>query len=347
MKAFRSAVARVPSNLRPMRRTIRLRPTLLYGALFLASGVLLLTITYLLVEHNFPVVSIQTNTGPTGSLGSQFGFPSMSTFEAQVAHQRAVELHQLLVQSCIALGVMVVVSVAFGWLVAGRVLRPLRTITATARNISSTNLNRRLALGGPNDELKELGDTFDDLLARLEGSFSSQRQFVANTPHELRTPLTLEQALLEAVLTDPDPSSESWRAACERALAASRQQERLIEALLTLARSKGGLDRCQPLDLAVIAHQVLLARHPKAKAHGLQLYATINNAETVGDARLVKRLITNLVDNSIQRNQPSGRIELITGSRDGRPAVAVTDTGPIIPPSEIGRLFQPFQRLNG
>ena len=153
---------------------------------------------------------------------------------------------QLLIESGIALAIMAVLSVGLGWLVAGRVLRPLRTITATARRISASSLHERLALTGPDDELKELGDTFDELLARLEGAFDAQRQFVANASHELRTPLARQRTLIEVALATRSPATASLRAACGRALAAGEQQERLIDALLTLARSERGLRAREP-----------------------------------------------------------------------------------------------------
>jgi signal transduction histidine kinase len=327
-------------------RTVRLRLTALYGALFLASGILLLAITIVLVRYNFPVVRVDTVNWPDGTSASRLAFPSVSSFEAQVAQEQDAELRQLLVQSGVALAVAAVVSVGLGWLVAGRVLRPLRTITSAARNISSTNLNRRLALAGPGDELRELGDTFDGLLARLEQSFSSQRQFVANASHELRTPVALEQALLEEALTHPDPTVESWRNTGERVLAASRQQARLIEGLLTLARSEGGLDRSEPLDLGALTHQVLLGRPAEAQGHELQILATVATAPAAGDPGLVERLIANLVDNAVRHNLPGGLVEVTTGCRAGYAAIAVTNTGPVIPAAEVGRLFQPFQRLN-
>ena len=155
-------------------------------------------------------------------------------------NQQSSQLDALLTRSGIALGIMAILSIGLGWLVAGRALRPVRTMSVRARSISEHNLNERLALEGPDDELKELGDTFDELLARLESAFDSQRQFVANASHELRTPITLERALVEVALADPAPS-ESLRVTCERVLAAGEQQERMIEALLTLARSQRGI----------------------------------------------------------------------------------------------------------
>jgi signal transduction histidine kinase len=334
------------------RRSIRMRLTLFYAGLFLAAGAALLAITYVLVAH-FPVTSLGhvtikpggTDSGP--GLGPTGVLPGTSSLESQAAHQRTADLHHLLVQSGIALAVMALVSLGLGWLMAGRVLRPLRTITAGAQRISARNLHQRLALAGPDDELKELGDTFDALLARLEQSFSSQRQFVANASHELRTPLTLERALLEAALTDPEPTPESWRSTCERALVASAQQERLIEALLTLARSEGGLDRIRPLDLSAVTGEVLAARRSGAEQQGLQLTATLDPAPITGDPRLVERLAANLVDNAMHHNIAQGCVHLRTEIRSGHGVLSVANTGPVIAAEDIGRLFQPFQRLDG
>jgi signal transduction histidine kinase len=187
---------------------------------------------------------------------------------AELAHLHAAQLNQLLAESVIALAVMAVAAVALGWLVAGRVLRPLRQMTAAARAISEDNLGERLAVPGPGDELKDLGDTIDGLLERLEAAFDAQRQFVASASHELRTPLTVERAMLEVALADPGASAATLRSVCQDVLEAGQQQERLIDALLTLARSQRGLDRSDPLDLAAIAQQALDARAPEASARG-------------------------------------------------------------------------------
>jgi signal transduction histidine kinase len=160
------------------------------------------------------------------------------------------------ITSALALALMTVVSIALGWLVAGRVLRPLRTITAAARDISATNLHKRLALDGPNDELHQLGNTFDELLGRLEASFEAQRQFVANASHELRTPLARQRTVAEVALSDPAATVESLRESHERILAAGEQQERLIEALLTLAHSERGLAQRESFDLAALTNRV-------------------------------------------------------------------------------------------
>lgn len=171
-----------------------------------------------------------------------------SAQQAESNNWHAAEMRALLVQSGIALAIMAAGSIGLGWVIAGRALRPVRTITATARRISATSLNERLALNGPDDEFKELGDTLDGLLARMEASFRAQRQFVANASHELRTPLARQQLASQLALADPDASIESLRMAHERVLASGAQQEQLIEALLTPASGQAGLDRHEPFD---------------------------------------------------------------------------------------------------
>ncbi len=321
------------------RRTVRMQLTLVYGALFLLSGAGLLATTYFLVQH--------ASTGGTPGVSPTRDQPDVQVplQQDQAAKQRAEALDQLLVQSAIALGGMSVVSIGLGWIVAGRVLRPLRTITSTARDISSTNLHKRLALQGPDDELTELGNTFDELLARLEASFQAQRRFVANASHELRTPLAWQRTLLQVSLSDPDATTESLRTTQRKALAATYQQEQLIDALLTLARGESGLDRRQPLDLADVASQVLHARHYEATQRGIHLTLTLRPAPMTGDPRLVERLIANLVDNALRYNVSDGQLEISTETTPTSAVLTVTNTGPVVPASDLDRLFQPFQRL--
>ena len=242
---------------------------------------------------------------------------------------------------------MAFASLALGWMVAGRVLRPLRTITAAARDISSTNLHRRLALSGPGDEVKELGDTFDGLLCRLERSFQSQRQFVANASHELRTPLTLERALLEAALTEPDSSADSLRTTCERLLVANSQQDRLIGSLLTLATSEKGIERHELIDLAALAEGVLLSRHAEAERLDLRIEATLAPAMTRGDPDLVRLLVANLVDNALRYNLVDGQVQVGTGVSNDGATIRVSNTGPLVAAEEVAELFEPFRRLGG
>jgi signal transduction histidine kinase len=265
-------------------------------------------------------------------------------------------LEQLLIESGIALAIMAVVSVGLGWLMAGRVLRPLRTITATARRIPARSLHQRIparslhqriAMTGPDDELKELGDTFDQLLGRLDASFGAQRQFVANASHELRTPLARQRTLLEVALRDPQASVASLRAACERALAAGEQQERLIAALLTLARGERGLATFEPFDLGDIAASVLAAQRDDAAGRDLAITADLQPAAAVGDPRLAERLAANLVDNAIRYNATGGRVEIVTGARNGCPFLAVTNTGPVVPAAHGAELRAVTQAAGG
>ena len=356
----------VHPGLRLPRHSVRLRLTLLYVGLFLASAACLLTITYFLVDQQLPQVTtnggvIAITGGGSGGLGAGAaagcasslgplpgGSGQVSTCQLQALAARVGRntLNELLIESGIALGIMAVASVGLGWLMAGRVLSPLRTITAAARRISARSLHQRIAMTGPDDELKELGDTFDQLLGRLDASFRAQRQFVANASHELRTPLARQRTLLEVALRDREATSASLRAACERALVAGEQQERLIAGLLTLARGERGLDRFEPVDLGAIAVAAAAGRRGDAQAAQLTLVSRIEPAETAGDPGLAERLVANLVDNAIRYNVPGGQVEICAGTRAGRPYLAVANTGPLIPPDQLGRLFRPFQRMD-
>jgi signal transduction histidine kinase len=353
------------------RRTVRIQLTLLYGGLFLLCGTGLLATTYVLVKHANTGIILNNQDGVivVSQDGSVFvpgrdgdGQPrtpplngSLTPQQKQAAHEQLVERgnrqlaaqnRALLTRSGIALAIMSAVSLGLGWLVAGRVLRPVRTITTSARQISATNLHQRLALQGPDDELKELGDTIDDLLARLEASFQSHRRFVANASHELRTPLARQRTVVQVALADPDATVDSLRTAHERVLNATYQQERLIDALLTLARGERGLDRRQPVDLADLAAEVLLTRDTETTRRGLRLTTRLTHAPTLGDPRLIERLVVNLVDNALRHNTASGRLEVSAATDAGAAVLTVTNTGPVVPADQVSRLFQPFQRLD-
>jgi signal transduction histidine kinase len=351
-------------------QTVRLRLTLLYVGLFLASAACLLVITYFLVARQLPgTVTLRTSGGGTAGTSGQVvtggtgagvaacvppadGTPPTvaqmnDCVQQATAGLRNDTLDQLLIESSVALGIMAVASVGLGWLMAGRVLSPLRTITATARRISARSLHQRIAMTGPDDELKELGDTFDQLLGRLDASFRAQRQFVANASHELRTPLARQRTLLEVALRDEQATNASLRTACERALAAGEQQERLIAALLTLARGERGLDAFEPFDLGAVAAGAAAAVRDEAEARGVTVTADVRAAAALGDSRLAEQLAANLADNAIRYNLTGGEVEISTGVRDGRAFLSVSNTSPvIIPPDQVGRLFQPFQRLD-
>src|SRR6266496_157048 len=333
-----SRLTRTAGRPRLPRHTVRLRITLLYGGLFLVSGAALLAVTYVLVFRAASAPSTGQQPWPPANSGSTTPVqpdlqglgqePRIHTGPGLVKELSDV-MHQLLVNSGIALAIMSVLSVVLGWIVAGRMLRPLRTITASARDISATSLHRRLALDGPHDELKELGDTFDGLLDRLESAFRAQRQFVANASHELRTPLARQRALGQVALSDPDATVASLRAAHERILVASAQQERLIEALLTLTRGQAVID----------------ARRAEADHRAVTFRPAIAAALVAGHRSLAERLVANLVDNALKYNKPGGRIEVATRTANGRATLSVTNTGPIVPADAVDDLFQPFHRL--
>jgi signal transduction histidine kinase len=370
---------RAARPLRLPRRTIRLRLTTIYAVLFLLSGASLLAITYALVENHVapsvlavsgkaamggsggqiitvpatpgaagPTFCSATSTGPVldpAQLGQCAGYfrNQAVRLQAQVAAQRSNYLNTLLIGSGIALAVMTFAALGLGWLVSGRVLSPLRIITRAARNISASNLHQRLGLSGPDDELSELGETIDGLLARLEGSFAAQRQFVANASHELRTPLARQRTLMEVALADPDRTVATLEAACRRVLAAGQQQELLIDALLTLARSQRGLDQFEPVDLRAVITEMALARSADARERRVQLLVAASPAIFLGDARLAERLVSNLLDNAIRHNHCGGQVTIRTTAAPGEAVLSVVNTGPVIQPTEVPGLFEPFR----
>jgi signal transduction histidine kinase len=367
-------LAGLASRVRHPKTTVRWRLTLLYGALFLVSGAALLAITYTLVDNaavfpqrtQFAIPRRNQVAVNRGTVAPDF-IPAhlppgtrkvpppiarlLRTREGQKAvgevvfTQRVADLHQLIIESAIALALMALISTALGWVVAGRVLQPLRMMTTATQEISEENLNRRLAMEGPPDELRQLADTIDGLLGRLEGAFNAQRRFVANASHELRTPLTAVRALLEMVLSDPKATVATFRATCEQVLEESGQQEQLIEALLTLAQGQRGIDGAETFDLASVVREVLGSREGLAAARHLEIGQAMTPATISGDARLIERLVSNLVDNAIRHNVPGGRVDVAVQS-GARATLTITNTGPVVPPKEVDRLLQPFQRLS-
>lgn len=266
-----------------------------------------------------------------------------SAAQQAVKRAHAAQLSALLTESGIALGIMAIVSIGLGWLMAGRALAPVRLMNARVRQMSADNLHERLSLTGRDDELKELGDTFDGLLERLERAFESQRAFVANASHELRTPVTVERTLVEVALADPEANVDSLRTTLGRVLVAGEQQERTIEALLTLARSQRGLQTRDPVDLREVAHDAADTVDPGAT----ELETDFRSAPTVGDPALVERLVSNLIRNAVQHNQPGGWARASTEVRNGRPTLTVVNTGAVVAPEEARTLLEPFRRLNG
>ena len=350
-----------PRRLRLPRRTARLRLTVLYGVAFLACGAAVLALTYLLyggVVH-FAGVTVhpvfhQVIRVPAADV-HRAGRYDVITIphappQAQAATRGAIvqmasDRQQLLIASAIALAVFALAATAIGWLLAGRVLRPLSTITAAAQRISASSLHERLALPGPDDELKELADTLDGLFARLEASFDAQRRFAANASHELRTPLTRERTLLQVTLADPAATTGTWQALSRELLASNAEQERLIEALLTLASSEAGTGDREPADLATITGAALAAARPAISRLGLNVQADLQPAILDGDPLLIQQLAANLIDNAVRHNVPGGDIQVATTASDAGAVLSVSSSGPVIPAAEVDRLFQPFQRL--
>ncbi len=356
MRSGLPTVSLIPPAWRRLpRRTARLRLTVLYAGLFLVSSAVALAIVYLGSARSpalrFSVAVPSDALRPViahGAIRSVRGPAALARVRAVAASlQRSADLDHLLEVSAIVLGASAIVSTMLGWLAAGRVLRPLRAITDTAQTISAGSLHQRLALAGPDDEFTALGRTLDDLLARLEASFEAQRRFVANASHELRTPLTLERVLLQVTLADPDASAQTLRAACEELLASGAEQERLLEALLTLAASERGLERRQPVDLAPLAEQAVRAARARIERSSLVVRRRLAPAPAAGDPALIQRLIVNLVDNAVAHNVPEGEVTIATASDGADALVTVANTGPLIADDQIGRLFEPFQRLGG
>jgi signal transduction histidine kinase len=359
------------------KTTVRWRLTLLYGGLFLVCGAALLAITYTLVDHATVTKSPFRTFVDTGGPPPAASRPSFQRAPAKglarqpteslpgpiqkllktASGRRAVftlgsvqrisDLHQLVIESSIALAIMAIISAALGWVVAGRVLAPLRTMTAATQQISETNLHERLAMAGPPDELRQLADTIDGLLGRLEGAFDAQRRFVANASHELRTPLTAVRALLEMVLSDPRATVGTFRTICRQVLEESEQQEELIDALLALAQGQRGVDSRERIDLAAIVGDVIRAQEGRATGRGIHVDASLEPVAIAGDRRLIGRLVSNLVDNALRYNIPGGTARIVVRAEASDVDLAVINTGPVVPAAEVDRLLQPFQRLAG
>ncbi|MEV0133957.1 HAMP domain-containing sensor histidine kinase [Dactylosporangium sp. NPDC050688] len=328
------------------RLTIRARLTLVYGGLFLLAGLLLLAVTYALLYQRLSAHTLVAGTA--GDLPPGLAAPPKgdAMYVKQIKENVTNETGQvLLTQGGIALGVIALAATAFGWLIAGRLLQPLHQVTATARRIADApdrGLHERIALDGPRDEVKQLADTFDVMLARLDEAFDGQRRFIANASHELRTPLTLNRTLLEVAI-DPDNASPELRHLGRTLLAVNARHEQLIDGLLLLARSERTVTDRSFVDLADIVEHVT-AQLPPGKA---TVDCSPQEAPTTGNAVLLERLVHNLVENGVRHNLPDGGwVHVTSGSRpDGTVAVTVSNTGPAVPRYEVPRLFEPFRRF--
>jgi signal transduction histidine kinase len=349
-------VARVPW----LRPTIRFRLTVLYGGMFLIAGVILVSFVYLLVAQSLKSgTSLPFEVVPPSTIRRRGDFCSSATtngltidpkdfnacFNAFMDKQRHDALDSLLRRALLTLLVLTCAAFAFGYMMAGRVLQPLGRITRMARSVAGSDLHRRLELDGPDDELKELADTFDEMLDRLDRSFDSQRRFVANASHELRTPLAINRTLLEVQLSDPEASTELQQLG-RTLLATNERSEQLVEGLLLLARSDNELTERKPVDMAEAATHALEQTRAEAQAKGVGLRDRLEEAVVQGNGVLLERIALNLVQNAVRYNVPEGGwVEITTAAEGGEAVLMVSNTGPLVPAYEVDNLFEPFRRL--
>jgi signal transduction histidine kinase len=360
------------------RLTVRVRLTLLYTGLFVACGAIVVAITYGLLAANLPVpnpeaplakTSVQDPKGVQRTQVAPEDFAiaceralvdpaEISSLKAKceaafkegliegAKNQRAATLDRLLRYSLTTLGAVALLAAVAGWFVAGRVLRPVHRITAAARDASEHQLSTRVALTGPHDELRELADTFDAMLERLQAAFEGQRRFIANAGHELRTPLTVMRATVDVVLAKPAPTHDELVGMGQDIRAAVGHAEALIEALLTLARTDRGLTGREPLDLATVLEDAVDAASSRPDANPTtRLHTSLMPALTSGDPILLERLAANLYDNAMRYNLPGGDVWLSTATVGGRAVLTVGNTGPVIAAESVEGLFEPFRRL--
>jgi signal transduction histidine kinase len=364
---------------------VRTRLTISYAALFFLAGSALLGLTYGLLAASLPTrppasltissqalsevhqacqpVSVPSQGAAAAPAPGPGGKPGIVADEkplggckgAEAAYyagtaagyqsQRQTELAKLLSFSLVGLGLITIASGGLGWVMAGRVLRPVRVITETARRASEQHLGERLNLAGATDELKELADTFDDMLERLDAAFATQRRFVANASHELRTPLTVMRTAIDVTLAKPSPTARQLTGMAVRVRQSIDRAEAMIEALLTLAVSDQGKLSTEFTDLATWAEDAIDAAAPDIERLNLDVEAKLDPAETVGDPQLLERMISNLVDNAVRHNEPGGWIRLRTGSSPGAVSMEIANSGPFVPDDAVAALFEPFRRM--
>jgi signal transduction histidine kinase len=364
---LRSATADTPrADPRPDRGlTIRLKLTLWYGGLFLLAGILLIALNFFLVRDSLTPAPEKARAAvaerfgiPPGDLefNSVFGLPGQMQRYVQIhgiplprlldeaqRELKAEALRQLWIKSLLALAIMTVITFGLAWLLAGRMLRPLHAITGTARRLSESTLHERIALKGPRDELKELADTFDGMLARLDTAFTTQKEFVANASHELRTPLTIIRTEIDVALSDPDISQQELQEMGSAIGEAVDRSEKLIDGLLLLARADASPDLVD-LDLAELAEgEVELSSH-EADALGLRLELDLKPAPVKGDRALLERLVGNLIENAIRHNVQNGWFTVKTAVEGDQAVLHVANSGPVVPPEQVDRLFERFFR---
>jgi signal transduction histidine kinase len=339
----------------------RSRLTLLYTSLFALGGAALVLITYLLVAHTLhttttnptsPAVqravkeciraAVASGTSPGDAKARCAAKLYANGVQAGATAQRATTLTHLLTYSLLTLVGVTLLAAAAGWIVAGRILRPVHRLTAAARAASEQDLSQRIALQGPRDELHELADTFDTMLERLDRAFTGQRQFIANASHELRTPLTVMRTAIDVVLAKPNPTSAELMSMSAEIRQAVDHAERLIDALLVLARNDQPRALTEPLDLAAVVEDALEGR----TSNGITTITALNQAPVTGDHVLLERLVTNLLDNAERYNTAGGTVSISTTTHDATSILHMINTGTVVPADMVERLFLPFTRLD-
>ena len=351
---------------RPLRRLwprkVRTRLTLIYAAPFLVAGLAVFGLALFVLQKTIlptsPTPSLIASGKVVGSAEQACQAYSITSaplcehayaayYAGTVAGMQAQQntLAKLLGFWALGLGLMTFASGGLGWYISGRLLRPVREITETARRASQQHLGERLALTGPRDELRELADTFDDMLERLDGAFAAQGRFVANASHELRTPLTLMRTAIDVTLAKPAPSARQLTDMAVRVRRSVDKAETMIEALLTLAVSDRGKLSTEQADLATWAEDAIDTAAPEIERLNLTVEAKLDPAETAGDPQLLERMITNLVGNAVRHNESGGWIRLRTGSSPGAAYVEIANGGPVIPDDKVAGLFEPFRRM--
>jgi signal transduction histidine kinase len=342
------------------RHSVRARIALAFAGLFLVTGAAFVAAIYTVVDRSFPAPAAKPGSAPSGlantcKLAEAIpGRPKLRpALLAQCQYffgansQRTADLHELLIWSLAGIGVATIVAGILGWAIGRRILLPLHKVTAAARRASTEHLDERISLAGPHDELKELADTFDDMLSRLDLAFASQRRFVANASHELRTPLTSMRTLIDVAMAKPGRTTEQLEVLLGRVREALDQSEALIDGLLTLARSDRGLSTHEPVDLEAAAQDAIDLVTTAARQSNIVIDADLSPSPTLGDRVLVERLVANLLDNAVRYNLPGGSVRVVTGTDNNASYVIVINTGPLVPESALASLFEPFTRLDG
>lgn len=345
-----------------VRSTVRWRLTALYGAMFLLVGLVLLAISYSIVRANIErevgrekeailTDLVEAGADPAITQGiANFPLADGRTV-AEVMADSAIEvrseaLDELLVAYAIAIPVTGLISLLLGWFAAGRVLKPLTRLTTMAQEISDENLDQRINMVGPQDELKELADTLDAMIARLEVAFQSQRRFAADVSHEIRTPLAIIKAESEVTLGD-GLSSERERRLARSVLHATDRAEALVDSLMALARSESTMHDRADVDLAELTGDVVGERIEAADAAGVHVDLELGNVTVEGDPFLLERLIANLVDNGITHNiDHDGWLRISVDSQNGRGVIAVSNSGEMLTAEDVEHITEPFHRMS-